>query len=167
MPRRRVVGVALLSVLAIAAILVWAERLPRTTEADSHDNLSEVLEPQMTALNQQYGAVCAEIVTSDPDGEQLSTGLVAGQHLPAEIGALTSRTSAPSNWFSQVQIDSESVVLASSGSTRTGIVAGMLVVAEAVELIRFQDAGGGNTRWEVVETQILYPCNSDGSPRTP
>lgn len=159
--------VLLLSFLVIAAFLVWSERLPESADADTQDHVTEVLASHMGTLTQQYGMICGESVSSEPDGEQISTGLSMQDDLPTELQSLTARPNAPANWFADRHVDSDSVILVSSGLKRPGTVNGMVIVAEAIELFRYEPASGGNRRWEVVESRILYPCNSDGSPRPP
>ena len=162
---RRIATILLLVVLVLSTAYVWLDRTRDSAEADSHDSFSGVFDDELRDLEDQYGEICAEFVTSEPDGVILPTGISQGQQLPAEINALTSRPNAPAGWFNGSRVTAESVTVIATGSQRAGERSPTTIVAEAVELWKYADVGGGNTRWEVVEPGILYPCHDDGSPK--
>ena len=162
---RRIGTACLLGVLVVAAAIVWIERTGNSVEADSHHSFSGIFDDDFSELEKQHGQICAEFVTSEPYGVRLPTGISQGQVLPAEISALTSRPNAPTGWFNISRVTAESVTVIATGSQRSGEQPSMTIVSEAVELYRYANVGGGNIRWEVVESGILYPCHLDGSPK--
>lgn len=70
------------------------------------------------------------------------------------------------DWFTEEIADSERPMPVSARSERVGDLNYLKTVAEAIEMMRYGNSGGGNPRWEVVECQSVYPYLSDGTPNS-
>ena len=120
-----------------------------------------------TKLEAEYGLACVEEITSEPDGNALMTNLDRRdlERLPAGVRSLLTRRGASAGGFTAQNVQGGSSLHLYSSTVRRGELGDLSIVAEGPEMVRYESAGQGNARWELVESQILYPCHSDTTPR--
>lgn len=161
----KVVQLATLLTLAVTCLLVWTRVLSFPAFADPQDvDIRELSESRSQELKQQHGTLCIEIVHSTPDGILLSTGTSSSDPLPSEVLALASEHGIADARVGDTFANSERLLVASNAVPRAVPDRGTSIVFEAVELQRFSGGAKGTTRWEVVHTEVMYPCDQQRNP---
>lgn len=163
----KTIQAAVLVGLVAAAAYVWSEGESEDAIAQVRDPLRSLVVEKANALKDEYGALCAEVVISEPDGERRLTGFASSDPLSAELVALVEKSGASATSFAERHNYSDKLILLSATPRRDALDARKRIVIEAVELHRLSGGESSSLRWEVARSEILYLCNPDGSPRQP